>query len=125
MRCSGVGPDLTDVASRYSRQAMLESIIEPSKVVSEQYANTDITLKDGTVFTGRIVSDTDDTILLRPSMLAPDTKEIRKSDIRTQEYSKVSPMMPGLLNTLTKEEILDLLAYFDAAGKPEGAPFKK
>lgn len=120
-----VGPDLTAVASRYSRQAILESIIEPSKVISEQYANTDITLTDGTFFTGRIVSDTDDKIVLRPSMLAPDTKEIRKADIKTKEVSKVSPMMPGLLNTLTKEEILDLLAYFDAAGKPDSAAFKK
>ena len=120
-----VGPDLTAVASRYSRQAILESIFDPSKVISEQYANTDVTLKDGTFFTGRIVSDTDETITLRPSMLAPETKEIRKADIKTKEVSKVSPMMPGLLNTLTKEEILDLLAYFDAAGKPDRAPFKK
>ena len=120
-----VGPDLTAVASRFSRQAILESILEPSKVISEQYANTDITLKDGTVFTGRIVSDTDEMIILRPSMLAPDTKEIRKADIRSKETSKVSPMMPGLMNTLTKEEILDLLAYFDAAAKPDAAAFKK
>ena len=120
-----VGPDLTAVASRFSRQAILESILEPSKVISEQYANTDITLTDGTFFTGRIVSDTDATVVLRPSMLAPDTKEIRKADIKSKEVSKVSPMMPGLLNTLTKEEILNLLAYFDAAGKPDRAPFKK
>ena len=120
-----VGPDLTAVASRYSRQAILESILEPSKVISEQYANTDITLKDGTFFTGRIVSDTDNTIVLRPSMLAPETKEIRKADIKSTEVSKVSPMMPGLVNTMTKEEILDVLAYFDAAGKADSAPFKK
>ena len=113
------------MASRYSRQAILESILDPSKVISEQYANTDITLKDGTFFTGRIVSDTDNTIVLRPSMLAPETKEIRKADIKTKEVSKVSPMMPGLLNTLTKEEILDLLAYFDAVEKPDRAPFNK
>src|SRR5262249_29479841 len=44
-----VGPDLTAVASRYSREVILESILEPSKVISDQYANTDITLKDGTI----------------------------------------------------------------------------
>jgi putative heme-binding domain-containing protein len=120
-----VGPDLTAVASRYSPQVILEAMIEPSKVISEQYANTDITLKNGDFFTGRIVSDTDDKIILRPSMLSPDTKEINKSDIKSKEVSKLSPMMPGLLNNLTKEEILDLLAFFEAAGKPEGAAFKK
>jgi hypothetical protein len=34
-------------------------------------------------------------------------------------------MPPGLLNMLTKEEILDLIAYFEAAGSKDGAPFKK
>ena len=120
-----VGPDLTAVASRYSRQVILESILEPSKVISEQYANTDITLKDGTFVTGRIVSDTDDKVILRPSMLAPDTQEIRKADIKSNEVSKVSPMMPALISTLTKDEILDLLAYFESAGYADGAPFKK
>lgn len=120
-----VGPDLTAVASRYSRQVILESILEPSKVISEQYANTDITLKNGTIITGRVVSDTDDKIIVRPSMLALDTKEISKADIKSREVSKVSPMLPGLLNTLTKAEILDLLAYFESAGHADGAPFKK
>jgi putative heme-binding domain-containing protein len=120
-----VGPDLTAVASRYSRQVILESILEPSKVISEQYANTDITLKDGTMVTGRVVSETDDKIVLRPSMLALDTKEIAKANVKSRELSKVSPMLPGLVNTLTKEEILDLLAYFEAAGHADGAPFKK
>ena len=120
-----VGPDLTAVASRYSRHIILESILEPSKVISEQYANTDITLNDGTFLTGRIVSDTDDKIILRPTMLAPDTKEIRKTDIKSKQFSKVSAMMPSLVSTLTKEEILDLLAYFESAGKPDGAPFKR
>ena len=120
-----VGPDLTAVASRYARQTILESILEPSKVISDQYANTDITLHNGSVLAGRIMSETDDKILLRPSMLAPDMTELSKADIKSREFSKVSPMMPGLVNTLTKEEILDLLAYFESAGKPEGAAFKR
>lgn len=119
-----VGPDLTAVASRYSREAILESILEPSKVVSEQYANTEITLKDGNTLVGRVVGDTDETIVLRPSMLAPDTKEVRKADIKSRDFSKVSPMMPALLNSLTRDEILDLLAYFESGGKPDGAPFR-
>jgi putative heme-binding domain-containing protein len=120
-----VGPDLTAVASRYSRQVILESILEPSKVISDQYANTDLTLKDGTVVTGRPIAETDDKIVLRPSMLAPDTREVNKADIKSREFSKVSPMPLGLVNALSKEEILDLLAYFEAAGQADGAPFKK
>jgi len=120
-----VGPELTAIASRFSRRDILESILEPSKVISEQYANTDITLKNGTPVSGRIVSETADRILIRPSMLAPDMQEINKADIQSREVSKVSPMPPGLLSMLTKQEILDLLAYFEAAGHADGAPFKK
>ena len=71
-----VGPDLTAIASRFSRRDILESIIEPSKVISEQYANTEIVLKNGTTIIGRVVSDDGDKLLVRPSMLAPDMQEI-------------------------------------------------
>ncbi|MDR3401321.1 MAG: c-type cytochrome [Chthoniobacter sp.] len=120
-----VGPELTAIASRFSRRDILESILEPSKVISEQYANTDITLKNGTPVSGRVVSETADKIIIRPSMLAPDMQELNKADIQSREVSKVSPMPPGLLSMLTKQEILDLLAYFEAAGHADGAPFKK
>lgn len=120
-----VGPDLTAISSRFSRRDLLESIIDPSKVVSEQYANTEIVLKDGKTIVGRVVSDEDGKLLLRPNMLAPDMQEVAVADIKSRELSKISPMPPGLLNMLSKQEILDLLAFFEAAGHADGAPFKK
>ena len=43
----GVGPDLTAVAARIQRRDILESILEPSKVISEQFANTIVRTRDG------------------------------------------------------------------------------
>ena len=83
-----VGPELTAVASRFSRKDILESILEPSKVISEQYANTDIGLKNGDIVSGRVVSETPDKIVVRPSMLAPDMQEISKADIKSRELSE-------------------------------------
>lgn len=120
-----VGPDLTAIASRFSKRDLLESILDPSKVISEQYANSEIVLKDGKTIIGRVVADEDGKLLVRPSMLAPDMQEVATADIKSREPSKVSPMPPGLLNMLSKDEILDLLAYFEAAGHADGAPFKK
>ncbi len=120
-----VGPELTAIASRFSRRDILESILEPSKVISEQYANTDLVLNNGETLSGRIVSESGGRIVLRPSMLAPEMREISKADIKSREVSKVSPMPPGLVNMLTKDEMLDLLAYLEAAGHADGAPFKK
>jgi hypothetical protein len=71
------------------------------------------------------VAEDDEKVLIRPSMLVPDTQEIRKAEIRSRELSKISPMPPGLLDMLGKEEILDLLAYFESGGREDGAPFKK
>ncbi len=120
-----VGPELTAISSRFSRRDILESILEPSKVISEQYTNTDIVLNDGKTLSGRVVSETGDKIIVRPSMLTTEMQEISKSDIKSREPSKISPMPPGLLSMLTKEEILDLLAYFEAGGRADGASFKK
>lgn len=53
----GTGPDLTAVASRFSRRDILESITEPSKVVSEQFQNTTVVLKNGDDVTGRMVDE--------------------------------------------------------------------
>ena len=120
-----VGPELTAVSSRFSRRDILESIIEPSKVISVQFANIDFMLRDGSVATGRIMAEDDEKVLIRPSMLVPDTREIRKAEIKSREVSKISPMPPGLLDMLNEEEILDLLAYFEAGGKADAAPFRK
>src|SRR5262249_255646 len=50
------GPDLTAAAGRFSVRDLLESIVEPSKVISDQYAAVVIATSDGKTITGRIVN---------------------------------------------------------------------
>ncbi|HAV34354.1 MAG TPA: heme-binding protein [Planctomycetaceae bacterium] len=119
-----VGPDLTAVATRFKRQDLLESSTEPSKVLSEQYMNTAVETKAGQVVIGRIVEETEQKLVLRPNPLAPETVTVLKSDIETRELSKTSPMPSGLLNTFTKEEILDLLAYLESLGDSKHPNFQ-
>ena len=119
-----VGPELTAASSKYSRREILESILEPSKVVSEQFQNTTIIKTDGDSETGRIVDETPDKIVVQPSPLAPDRIEIKKSEIVERRPAKVSPMPEGLLNLFTKDEILDLLAYIESSGKDKANNFK-
>ena len=121
-----IGPDLTAVSSRFDRRSILESIIEPSKVVSEQYANTTVRLKDGDVVEGRIVEETPDKLVIRPNALAPDTLvTVKTADIKSRGLSKLSPMPEGLVNTLKDDEILDLMAYMESGGRPDHPDFKK
>jgi putative heme-binding domain-containing protein len=121
-----VGPDLTAIASRFSRADILSSIIEPSKVVSEQYQNITVTKKDGDDVTGRLLEETTDKLVLMVNPLEPDKKTtIKKSDVAKREPSKLSPMPEGLVNILSKDDILDLIAYMESGGKKDFRAFRK
>ena len=104
----GVGPDLTAVSSRFTRRDMLESLLEPSKVVSEQFMNTTFTLKDDEELTGRIVDETGDLVVIYVNPFTQDRTEIKKSDIKSRTAAKLSP-----ITRLAKRR--------DRAGRPRGA----
>ena len=115
-----VGPDLTMVASRFSPRDLLESIIDPSQVVAEVHRNIIVTKTDGSIVQGRIVQDDfrASTLTLSTNPFAPsDLVTIPKAEIRTWEESPVSPMPPALLDSLTKEEINDLLGFMLSGGR--------
>ena len=120
----GVGPDLAGAGAKYSRRDLLESILEPSKIVSDQYQNTTITKKDGDDVTGRIVEDTATKLLVVINPLTGETSEIKKTDVKSRTPAKLSPMPEGLASVLTREEILDLLAYMESAGNKQHSAFK-
>ncbi len=117
------GPDLTTAASRFDRRTLLESILEPSKVISDQYHNVIIVKKDGTEVTGRIVEENARQIGMLTNPFTEDSAKVLKTDVQTRVVSKVSPMPPGLLNVLTQEEILDLLAFVESGGKSDASTF--
>jgi putative heme-binding domain-containing protein len=109
-----VGPELTGVASRYSREYILESILLPSKVISSQYANTIVRTTDGEVFEGRVIRESADKVVLRTSSTLSGDVEIQMSHIRSRELCKVSRMPAGLVNSFTRSDILDLLAWLES-----------
>ena len=118
-----VGPELAAASSKYTRREILESILEPSKVVSEQYQNVALLLKNGDDITGRVVEEDSRRLLLVTDPLKQTQREIRKNEIQERRPSKLSPMPEGLVSILTKDEILDLLAYIESGGKPAAAAF--
>ena len=113
----GLGPDLTGVASRFTVRDLLESIVEPSKVISDLYAATVIRKKDGDALLGRVTGETDETLSLVENMLDPGKVTVVKwEDIESAEPSQLSLMPEGLLNNFTAEEIQDLIAYLLSGG---------
>lgn len=112
-----VGPDLTGVGTRYAPVDVLKSLTEPSAVISEQYQNTSVSLKDGDEIVGRIVEDTPQKLVVVLDPIQGTKTEVRPAEVTSRTPSKISPMPEGLLNTFTRDEILDLLAYLQADGK--------
>ena len=121
-----VGPDLSAVSSRFDRRTLLESIIEPSKVVAEVYRPVTITLKSGAIYDGRVVSEDTTSLVLAINPAAPDQRRrLAKADVVSQRVSELSPMAAGLFDTLTREEILDLLAWVESGGDVRHAHFRQ
>ena len=113
----GGGPDLTTLASRFTRRDMLEAIMYPSRVISDQYTSIDVELKDGLFYTGMIQSeDSRNLILLTPNGTRVD---IKKKDIASREPSAISVMPEGLLETMNFGQLVELVQFLESGSKAE------
>ena len=120
------GPDLTQAGGRYSPHDFLDQIINPSKVINEQFAPVIVTKNNGESFTGVVVNLNGDRVSINTDLSDPSQQvSIDRKEVKSIELSKVSPMPPMLLNMLTQEEILDLVAYVLSGGDKEHAWFRK
>ncbi|MHC4107007.1 MAG: c-type cytochrome [Planctomycetota bacterium] len=118
------GPDLTAVATRYTMRDLIESIVEPSRVVSDQYEQTEFVLDDGSVVIGRVIERDERAVRVMPTLLFRESRiEIPIGKIESESRSKLSPMMPTLLDRLNADEVMDLLAYLLAEGDERNPVF--
>ena len=113
----GIGPDLTGSANRYALQDMMENIVEPSKVISDQYISTEFTMKDGSTVIGRIAKEDSGMLHLMTNPFSADSNvQIKASDVKSRKPHEVSHMPPSLINGLNSDELSDLVAYIFSAG---------
>lgn len=121
-----VGPDLTGVGRRFDSRYIIEATIDPNKVISDQYKASTFILKDGRTVTGRVANIAGNNIMVMTDMLNPGHfANVEQTDVEETHDSNVSMMPAGLLNTLEKEEVLDLLAYLRSGGNPDSEYFSK
>jgi putative heme-binding domain-containing protein len=107
-----IGPDLTQLGTRFSAKDILESIIEPNKTISDQYAATIFYLKDGKSIMGRLISQDAEKYSVSQNPFAPQVlRDIPKSEVERTKVSDVSIMMPGMINNLNADELRDLMAF--------------
>jgi putative heme-binding domain-containing protein len=109
---------MSDVLKKYKndRVAIVQNILEPSKVIEDRYRTYQFELKDGETSTGIILREDAANVVLQTGPADALIQTLRKVDI-SQRQPQASSVMPlGLLNSLSKEQILDLLAYLESAG---------
>jgi putative heme-binding domain-containing protein len=120
------GPDLTQAGGRFQLKDLVEAIVEPSKVISDQYKASIVQTAGGKVVSGRIVSEDDKRIVI-----VTDPEDATKFvDLARTEIDEIFPatesLMPkALLDQLNEEEVLDLLAYTLSRGNQRDARFRK
>ena len=104
-----VGPNLSEIGSKLSRQAMFESIIFPSAGISHNYETFSAAMTDGTVFNGILISQTDEAVTLRNNEAI--TKVIARKNIDELVKQKLSLMPADLAKLLSVEELTDVVEY--------------
>ena len=100
---------MTNVSQRFQKKEILESILFPSQIISDQFATHSLLLTDGRVISGMTSPVGDGALILLDSTGQKMT--VSRDDIETTTRSRVSAMPEGLLNKLSIEEVSDLFAY--------------
>lgn len=112
-----LGPDLTESIKKYKGEKLLQQMLEPSREIHEKYRNHQFFLDSGEVISGVIVKQEPAEYHVLTNLLTPKVvTRVPKEAIDEMIASKISPMPEGMLNVLTKDEILDLVAFVESGG---------
>jgi putative heme-binding domain-containing protein len=106
-----VGPDLTTLSSRFGRRDVLDSILWPSRTISDQYAVTVLELTDGTYASGVLIREDARAVYLKNAEFLDRPLPVALGRIKERTESTVSLMPEGLVTALTLDDIDSLVAY--------------
>jgi putative heme-binding domain-containing protein len=104
-----IGPDLSVIGQKASRENLFESILYPSKAIADQFVTWNVVTKDGKSISGLIVEETPDHVTLRDAN-GRDSK-VSKKDIEAREKDPKSLMPDNLLAYMSEDELVDLVEY--------------
>eukprot|EP00456_Euglypha_rotunda_P042299 TRINITY_DN32_c0_g4_i2.p1 TRINITY_DN32_c0_g4~~TRINITY_DN32_c0_g4_i2.p1 ORF type:complete len:1344 (-),score=278.21 TRINITY_DN32_c0_g4_i2:37204-41235(-) len=118
-----LGPDLTRPEATTTAAAIIESVLEPSKVLRKGYEPVTVQLADGKTVTGLFVEETSDKLILKDISRIGESVTIPKSQIEERVVGKTSVMPAGQVNVLAnRQQFLDLAKYLIEI--TEGGPDK-
>ncbi len=110
-----VGPNLTEIGTKLSREALFESILFPSAGISHNYETWSVVTNDGNVLTGILTTQTPTSVSLKNAEAL--VREIKKADIEEMKKQSVSLMPADLQKTMTADELVDVIEYLQTLKK--------
>jgi len=111
-----VGPDLTTATSRLKKKDIVESILWPSKTISDQYEMALIKTKAGDVISGMVKSENVQAVVLVTGEAPDKPVRVLKAQIAERKKSSVSIMPEGLVDTLGVGPVSSLVTFL--LGRP-------
>jgi putative membrane-bound dehydrogenase-like protein len=111
-----VGPDLSTIGAKYGRDELLRSILSPSSAIGYNFRSLVVGLDDGRVLTGLPVEDSPDRLVLKTA--EGEKIVIRPGQVEERKTSDVSLMPEGLAETLSDQELADLLSFLSTLKQP-------
>jgi putative heme-binding domain-containing protein len=119
------GPDLTKLDPKWNTGDILKEILVPSARINEKFQANIFELASGKTVTGLVLEENPDTIKIIENPLAKaEPTIIRRGDVLERQRSKTSLMPKGLLDKLSRDEILDLVAYVASGANPQHPLFR-
>ena len=109
----GGGPDLSTVVKRFRRREILESLMFPSRVVSDQYVSWSVRLKNHDEITGMFVSESDDELTLITA--TGERVDVARDQIAQRRESSLSIMPEGLVDSMTLDDLVSLMLFLEAS----------
>ncbi len=103
------GPNLSEIGDKLSRSALFRSVLDPNAGISFNYEGTIVSLRSGDSVVGIVQSETSDDIEVK--LPGGIVNRYAKTDVTGREPLKTSIMPAGLQAAMTKQELIDLVAY--------------
>ncbi|HMP15562.1 MAG TPA: c-type cytochrome, partial [Gemmatales bacterium] len=111
-----IGPDLSMIGIKGSKENLFDSILLPDKAIADQFIQYTLETRQGVVLTGLIVEETAEHIILRDAN-GKDTR-IAQQDLAQRSKSSKSLMPDNLASFLTEDELIDVVSYLTTLKTP-------
>ena len=110
-----VGPNLSEIGSKLSREAMLTAVLAPSAGISHNYENFSVLTEEGQVITGLKISETDDEVVIRTADAI--NRKIPSDEVVKIKKSEKSIMPENLHHITGQQGLIDIVEYMSTLKK--------